>query len=648
MALEWAVKLSNQISGPAAAAKASLKGIEDQLKAVDRASKLDAHSKATGLTKQKLGLEIQRDDLKSKIEGPMSGLGGLGAALGPAGALAETLMKVATVAAAAAAAVAALGFAFSKAAFEAIAFRESTIGGLAIVLKSVTAAENVFKTGMNLALRFNLDPQATIASLHELVSKGFKPDDARIILTAMADLKVISPKANVDALILAMSQIKSKGVLQMEELQGQMAEAGLPIGKVLDQLAKKFGKTQMEIRKMISAGQISGDEGIFAIVAAIKDLGGGDLGASADKAAQSLSGMFNGIKFRAGMIGMKIADAVGDSAAVASVRDAMSSLLEASNPEKSPAMKSLIGAFSSLFTAMFGGMDALGGKGGTAIFSSMIAGIASGIETVAAAIAYVRPIAAAFLVGFGEGFSVLWAVMKGIGSVIWSVVSAMMGMVGGGSSMVSVAKNIGRVLGFLIGLLAIVAAVIIGVASAAFGFLAAVGAVSIALGTWLFDAINTALTALMDFGASAYEVGANIVQGIVNGIGNGIGLVTSIISSMGSAVIAQVISTFKIGSPSKVMAEMGGFVAEGMAVGIDDGSPDVSASMKNMVDIPSAESMKNGAAGAAGAGANVSVTVNVNGAGSNGEEIGATVAARVRQELVSFFDATGAEMGRAA
>lgn len=626
MALEWLVKLRDNVSGPASKATQSLKTLENQLKAVDKAT--GAQKTATAASRAAVA---SGGGGSSGLEGLMGGEGSLA---GAAGALASGLAKVAAIAAAVVAAVGAMAFAFSKAAFEAIAFRESTVGGLAIVLKSVTAAEGVFKTGMSLALRFNLDPQATIASLHELVSKGFKPEDARIILTAMADLKVISPKANVDALILAMSQIKSKGVLQMEELQGQMAEAGLPIGKVLDQLAKKFGKTSMDIRKMIAAGQISGDEGIFAIVAAIKELGGGDLGASADKAASSLSGMFNGIKFRAGMIGMKIADAVGDSAAVASVRAAMSSLLEASNPEKSPAMKSLIGAFTSLFEAMFGGLDSLGGANGTAMFSGIIQAIATGISTIASVIAYVRPLAAAFLSGFGEGFGVVVSMVKATVVPMLAMAAAIMGAGKGGLSFVDVARNIGRALGFVVGALAVIVG---GLYAAALAFSVVVGAAFAfvaMIGTGVVSAIEGALNLLMGLYSSAVTVGTNIVQGIVDGIGSGIGLVTSIIAGMGQSVIDQVISTFKIGSPSKVMAEMGGFVAEGMAVGIDDGSPDVAASMKNLVGVPSAEGGKNGAG--AGAGVNVSITVNMQGGG--GEDVGASVAERIRIELTNFFD----------
>jgi len=553
-----------------------------------------------------------------------------------AGALAGALAKGAAIAAVVVGAIAALGFAFSKAAFEAVAFRESTVGGLAIVLKSVTAAEGVFKTGMNLALRFNLDPQATIASLHELVSKGFKPEDARIILTAMADLKVISPKANVDALILAMSQIKSKGVLQMEELQGQMAEAGLPIGKVLDQLAKKFGKTSMDIRKMIAAGQISGDEGIFAIVAAIKELGGGDLGASADKAANSLSGMFNGIKFRGAMIWSKIADALGDAptSVVGSVRAAMSSLLEASNPEKSPAMKSLIGAFTSLFEAMFGGLDSLGGANGTAMFSGIIQAIATGISTIASVIAYVRPLAAAFLSGFGEGFGVVVSMVKATVVPMLAMAAAIMGAGKGGLSFVDVARNIGRALGFVVGALAVIVG---GLYAAALAFSVVVGAAFAfvaMIGTGVVSAIETALSTLSGLYQAAVGIGTSVAQGIVDGITSGVGWVTAAVAGMGDAIVAQVKATLGIASPSKVMAEMGGHVADGFSVGIDSGSPDVAASMKNLVGVPSAEGGKNGAG--AGAGVNVSITVNMQGGG--GEDVGASVAERIRIELTNFFD----------
>jgi TP901 family phage tail tape measure protein len=65
------------------------------------------------------------------------------------------------------------------------------------------------------------------------------------------------------------------------------------------------------------------------------------------------------------------------------------------------------------------------------------------------------------------------------------------------------------------------------------------------------------------------EFGANLVAGLVNGITNGMGAVKDSISNMGSAAIGWFKEKLGIHSPSRVFGELGGFITQGAAIGME-------------------------------------------------------------------------------
>jgi phage-related protein len=97
------------------------------------------------------------------------------------------------------------------------------------------------------------------------------------------------------------------------------------------------------------------------------------------------------------------------------------------------------------------------------------------------------------------------------------------------------------------------------------------------------ELLNTGLDAAGDFirgittGAAGLlseglRIAGDLIQGIVNGIGNGVSLVTDAIRDLASDTIGAIGSLFGIGSPSRVFHEIGGYLMEGLALGIDDHS----------------------------------------------------------------------------
>jgi hypothetical protein len=67
------------------------------------------------------------------------------------------------------------------------------------------------------------------------------------------------------------------------------------------------------------------------------------------------------------------------------------------------------------------------------------------------------------------------------------------------------------------------------------------------------------------------EFGANIVQGLVNGISSGFGFLKDKIKQLGAMVGMTFAKEQEIHSPSRVFSRFGGFITEGLALGIENG-----------------------------------------------------------------------------
>ena len=91
--------------------------------------------------------------------------------------------------------------------------------------------------------------------------------------------------------------------------------------------------------------------------------------------------------------------------------------------------------------------------------------------------------------------------------------------------------------------------------------------------------ISAIVSALRNGFNAIKSVGGNLLQGLWNGISDKIGWITGKIRGMGSQIISAIKGVFGVASPSKVFAEIGGFLAEGLGVGWDN---EIDAVMNDM------------------------------------------------------------------
>lgn len=185
-------------------------------------------------------------------------------------------------------------------ALEPARFKESTLAGLGVLLKDAQKAEDMYRQAVRFAAATPFETKQVIDSYQKLLVAGFSETEIPVVLKGVGDLASIKGFSAevIDRVTMAFGQIKAKGKMQGEELM-QLAEAGVPLGRVYEELAKTYGTNTDAIRKMQEAGEISADAGIFAVMKVLKeDIGGGKLGAVMDKTSKTLDGIVSTLKSR--------------------------------------------------------------------------------------------------------------------------------------------------------------------------------------------------------------------------------------------------------------------------------------------------------------------------------------------------------------
>jgi len=431
------------------------------------------------------------------------------------------------------AAVGALTAKFATALVAVAAFRESTLGAFSKLLKSTTAADKVFKETIKTADDIGIAYRDALSGVNSLVAKGFGADEAQMLVKAMADLKSVSPEANIKNLLLAISQIKGKGRVAMEELRGQIAEAGLDISVVLNEIGKPIGKSAQEVEKLISQGKISADQGVKGILSAIQKITGKPIGEAAKDASKSLAGLISRVEqLPEGILMMTDA-----SKGLGTFKGVLENILGAFGPSTKGG-QALAGAFGKLGDALGSFLSGLTGKEGAKALESFAMGGAKAIDQIATALGKLGAIMGPRM---GKAFEMMGAVMGNETLISTFVASIDMST-----------KSL---------------SLLIGIADGVRDALSAMGSWFSGIGTMISNA------AAAVFG-KAQSIGSNLVQGIIAGLN----AASPLLAAAVQAVAAMTTNTSKqahtIQSPSKEWKkEIGYQLPAGEAEGIYAGAP---------------------------------------------------------------------------
>lgn len=118
-----------------------------------------------------------------------------------------------------------------------------------------------------------------------------------------------------------------------------------------------------------------------------------------------------------------------------------------------------------------------------------------------------------------------------------------------------------------------------------------------------WEIVRTILDGIGDIFSKMLDIGSDIVGGIWQGISNGYTWITTKIQGWVGDVVGFFKRILGISSPSKVFAELGGFMSEGVAIGIEDNIGSVERAVTDMseaaVSAWSADRLNMGISGAA-------------------------------------------------
>lgn len=427
-------------------------------------------------------------------------------------------------------------------------FAQRSRQAFSLLAKHGEIPERLFQRSTQLAEDLGLEIKGTTKQIQKFRALQFTQDQAEALIKMGADMQALGASGEeVGRIFAQLGQIKAKGVLQTEELR-TLAESGVSTEVVFAALAKQLNKTPDAIKKMVSAGEITGTQALNAIGAAILvKTGTKQFGEAGKKFADNtLTGMANRMKARMQRVFLRI----GDQAA--------------------PAINAVAQALFKEFDTF------LKSDTGKAFFK----GIADGVGKLAKGLQAAIPFIKQFLGGFSAGAADTFREVAGAFEMMLKPFTG-----GDGKAGLAIMRSLGETLGALV--------VLLGAVGLAFGGLLAGATIAIngiarlvksnfdlvvqilgSLVTPFVEAFNNIAAILdstsMTFFEKSIGIGKAIVQGVVQGIRTLANLPVEVLKGMFTNAVNAAEGVLGIGSPSKVFEDIGKNTALGFNKGLID------------------------------------------------------------------------------
>lgn len=160
--------------------------------------------------------------------------------------------------------------------------------------------------------------------------------------------------------------------------------------------------------------------------------------------------------------------------------------------------------------------------------------------------------------------------------------------------------------------------------------------------------VGNIISTLMSLPSSVVSIGENLVKGLWNGISDKVDWVCEKIKGMGKSIEKAIKKVFGIASPSKVFAEIGDYLAQGLGVGFEDGmggvEDDMIGQMEGLTGSMNAEVSAYGTSGAAMVGDTTNITggnISINVYGAEGQDVN-SLADVIAEKLEDMTNRKGA------
>lgn len=416
-----------------------------------------------------------------------------------------------------------------------------------------TGGKQALTASIEMAKKYGLSIEDTTVQFRKLLAMQFKIGKAKDIIKMAADLRALgADAAEVQGIIRAVTQIKGKGVLQLEELQQQLGEK-ISVELVIGQLSKELGKSALEVRKLISAGKITADQGIEAVKAAVKQkLGIEKLGDAATKAGGTLGGMWDRLKASAEGVLFTLAGR----------------LLPVLQKRIGPLIEKMIGAFDS--------------PAGKLAIDELGKGLGRLVRMVGAIGKVMLASIGGFVRGLQKGMGATEGLVTATGELSPAQIAEMAGKMG------ELAVKIGAAVGKVLKLVD------------ALNRLSTTGGVPGGpggTGGMRIPAFGMDPNLLGSMKGGGFSGGLAVTQGMTAGINTGAPSVIAAATSLAARVTAATQSALGIHSRSKVFFGMGLRVPEGFTKGIESGTEGPQGAMNAMAAPPPTAGALAGAGG---------------------------------------------------
>ncbi|TDL39385.1 hypothetical protein EVU91_04370 [Macrococcoides bohemicum] len=302
--------------------------------------------------------------------------------------------------------------------------------------------------------------------------------------------------------------------------------------------------------------------GVMILVAVMQTLG-----------SAIMSGLGTALSYIGTQLTLVIAQVIAfGSQLVTSIGTAMSGLGSAISSGMSVAVSFVTSGFTNMLSIGSSIMNSLLSVA-SSIFSSIVSAISSAISS---AVSFVSS-------GFSNMLSIASSIMSSISSAVSSAFSMIVSFISSGissalsfvssgfSSMMSAASSFASNL-------------ISTITSAMSSFVSAISSGASQAISAITTMISNILSAVRGAAIDMVSAGADLVRGFINGIQKMAGEAVKAAGKMASDAVAQVKSFLKIGSPSKVLKQIGEWLTEGFAIGIEKKIPKVRTAVDRMLD----------------------------------------------------------------
>lgn len=616
-ATDIVIKATDRATGPVRNVANAFRGVEAAARAAAAAgTRFNSAGRAIDANMGRfVKLTGAAESAGGAMGGLSSGLGGLigGVTLGSLAA--SAVMGIVGAAKNATLAVLGLVASFARGVVEAAAFAEQSKLAFSLLMHGGENAGKQFQRVVDLAVRFGLPVEESVKTFQKLLAMQFKPAMAEQLLKMGADLQAIGASTEeVQGAFTAISQIKAKGRVQAEELL-QLAERGVSTELVITSLGKALGKTNDQVRALMQAGKITADQGIAAIGEAIAIKTGGPAGQAGEKFAMStLKGVERVFKAKGAAVMIQLGEAIEKPLVAALgpiVKDLMAAL---DSPEGKAALESIVGGFTSVLGAV---------KAAWPLVKEFVGGLLEGLGP---------------LKEMGAGF------MDALGPVL-----KLFGV--DAKDAASGARLFGQALALVIGAATLAGAVLGTVVAVFIAIPVAIFRAGVAIGEFIVETVNwiaglpgRIAAFIGNFSSASMTLGTSIIDGLVNGISAGAARVIEAVKSVATSAITSAATVLKIGSPSKVFEELGGFATEGFERGLQGGTGGVVSASAQMAG-GAVGGAAGGMGGLGGGPLTVHMPITIDGAGKNAPEIVDELQRTFMANLASAFRQLQAEAG---